>query len=78
MRRVLLLAISLWMRLKLAESPHFAKLQQEGELSHAPLREAFADRTNLKRVLIAFFGIAAYTGALLLMGVVLFEDRELS
>src|ERR671928_11882 len=38
---VVLLAISLWMRAKLAESPHFAKLREEGEIAHAPLREAF-------------------------------------
>ena len=58
-----LLAVSVWMRAKLAESPHFASLQKKGELSRAPLREAFAERTNLKRVLIAFFGIAAAQGA---------------
>jgi MFS family permease len=58
-----LLAISVWMRIKLSESPHFAKLQKDGELSRAPLREAFAERANLKRVLVAFFGIAAAQGA---------------
>jgi MFS family permease len=58
-----LLAISVWMRAKLAESPHFAKLQKDGEISRAPLREAFAERANLKRVLVAFFGIAAAQGA---------------
>ena len=58
-----LLAISVWMRAKLAESPHFAKLQTAGEVSKAPLREAFGEWTNLKRVLIAFFGIACAQGA---------------
>jgi MFS family permease len=60
---VLLLAVSLWMRAKLAESPHFAKLREEGEIAKAPLREAFTNRKNLKRVLIAFFGIMCAQGA---------------
>ena len=53
---VVLLAISVWMRVKLSESPTFAKLRDEGESSKAPLREAFAERASLKQVLIAFFG----------------------
>ncbi len=59
----ILLAISVWMRAKLSESPAFRKLQQENDLSHAPLRESFAQRDNLKRVLIAFFGIMCAQGA---------------
>jgi MFS family permease len=59
----LLLAVSVWMRAKLAESPHFAKLQEEGELSHAPLKESFANKDSLKRVAIAFFGIMCAQGA---------------
>ena len=58
-----LLAISVWMRAKLSESPQFKKLQEEDDLSHAPLREAFGRRENLKRVLIAFFGIMCAQGA---------------
>ena len=60
---VILLAISVWMRLKLAESPHFAKLQEEGEVSKTPLREAFARRESLRQVAIAFFGIMCAQGA---------------
>jgi len=60
---VILLGISVWMRAKLAESPHFAKLREDGEIAKAPLREAFANRKNLKRVLIAFFGIMCAQGA---------------
>jgi MFS family permease len=60
---VILLAISVWMRVKLAESPHFAKLQEEGEVSKTPLREAFARRESLKQVAIAFFGIMCAQGA---------------
>jgi MFS family permease len=59
----LLLAISVWMRAKLAESPAFAKLREEGEVTKAPLREAFGNRESLKRVMIAFFGIMCAQGA---------------
>jgi MFS family permease len=58
-----LLAISVWMRAKLAESPHFARLQEEGTVTTAPLREAFGNWDSLKRVLIAFFGIMSAQGA---------------
>ena len=60
---LLLLGISVWMRAKLAESPHFAKLKAEDDLSHAPLKEAFATRDNLRRVLTAFFAIMCAQGA---------------
>jgi MFS family permease len=60
---VVLLAISVWMRLKLSESPAFAKLKAEGEVTKAPLRESFAEWKNMKRVLIAFFGIMCAQGA---------------
>ena len=58
-----LLAISVWMRAKLAESPEFARIREEGELTKAPLREAFGTWRNLRRVLIAFFGIMCAQGA---------------
>jgi MFS family permease len=60
---ILLLAISVWMRVKLSESPEFAKLKEEGATTKAPLRESFATRDSLKRVLIAFFGIMCAQGA---------------
>ena len=59
----ILLAISVWMRVKLSESPTFAKLRDEGELTKAPLREAFARKESLKQVLIAFFAIMCAQGA---------------
>ena len=59
----LLLAISVWMRVKLAESPHFVRLRDAGEVSKAPLREAFGSSDNLRRVFIAFFGIMCAQGA---------------
>ncbi|HET9458816.1 MAG TPA: MFS transporter [Sphingomicrobium sp.] len=60
---VVLLAVSIWLRFKLSESPAFAKLKEEGEVSTKPLREAFARWDNLKRVLLAFFGIMCAQGA---------------
>jgi MFS family permease len=58
-----LLAISVWMRAKLAESPEFARLREEGEITKAPLREAFGNWKSLRSVLIAFFGIMCAQGA---------------
>jgi MFS family permease len=60
---IFLLAISVWMRAKLSESPAFAKLRDEGEVCKAPLREAFARRDSLRQVMIAFFGIMCAQGA---------------
>ncbi|HEX8215967.1 MAG TPA: MFS transporter [Allosphingosinicella sp.] len=65
---LLLLAVSLWIRLKLEESPVFARMKAEGKGSKAPLTDAFARWGNLKIVLIALFGAVAgqavvwYTG----------------
>jgi MFS family permease len=65
---ILLLAVSLWIRMKLAESPVFQRMKDEGTTSKAPLRESFARWPNLKIVLIALFGAVAgqavvwYTG----------------
>ena len=47
-----LLAISIWMRLKLSESPAFAKMKAEGTSSKAPFTEAFGRWSNLKIVLL--------------------------
>ena len=65
---LILLAVSLWIRMQLNESPVFRKMKAEGTTSSAPLTEAFARRGNLKLVLIALFGAVAgqavvwYTG----------------
>ena len=61
---ILLLAISLWIRLQLAESPVFQKMKAEGTTSKAPIREAFARWGNLKFVLIALFGAVAGQGVI--------------
>lgn len=58
-----LLIISLWMRARLSESPEFARIREEGKIAKAPLREAFGKWRNLRRVLIAFFGIMCAQGA---------------
>jgi MFS family permease len=60
---VVLLAISVWMRARLSESPEFARIREEGDVSKAPLKEAFGKWRNLRRVLIAFFGIMCAQGA---------------
>ena len=65
---ILLLAVSMWIRMQLAESPVFQRMKEEGTTSKAPLKEAFAKWDNLKLVLIALFGAVAgqavvwYTG----------------
>jgi MFS family permease len=53
-----LLAISIWMRLKLSESPVFAAMSQAGATARHPLREAFATRARFGRVVAAMIGIA--------------------
>ena len=54
-----LLAVSLWMRLKLSESPVFQAMKEEGELSGNPFVESFTYPGNKRRIFIALFGIAA-------------------
>ena len=58
-----LLAISIWMRVKLKESPEFARLKAEGNESKAPFTEAFGRWPNLKLVLIALVGVMFAQGA---------------
>ncbi|MEQ8265992.1 MAG: MFS transporter [Parvibaculum sp.] len=65
---IALLGISVWIRLKLNESPLFQRMKAEGTLSKAPLTESFARWGNLKIVIIALIGLTAgqavvwYTG----------------
>lgn len=58
-----LLAISIWMRLKLSESPAFAKMKAQGAASRAPYAEAFGQWANLKLVLLALVAIMFAQGA---------------
>jgi MFS family permease len=65
---VALLAISVWIRMQMHESPAFKKMKEEGSLSKAPLSEAFGQWKNLKIVIFALLGLVAgqavvwYTG----------------
>jgi MFS family permease len=59
---LVLLALSLWIRLKLEESPAFRKIQEEGTRSDAPIAESFFRWGNLKIVLIALAGVLASQG----------------
>jgi MFS family permease len=56
---ILLLAVSLWMRLKLSESPVFKAMKAAGETAKNPFVESFTYPGNWKRLLVALFGIAA-------------------
>ncbi len=58
-----LLAISVWMRLKLHESPAFTRIKEAGQASDAPYVEAFGRWPNLKLVLLAFFAMMSAQGA---------------
>ena len=57
-----LLAISLWMRLKLTESPAFKAMAAEGGGTRAPFREAFGQWKYLKTVVLALFAIMVAQG----------------
>ena len=65
---IALLAISVWIRLSLNESPAFQKMKAEGKTSKAPLSESFGQWKNLKIVILALVGLTAgqavvwYTG----------------
>lgn len=65
---IVLLGISIWIRLQLAESPVFQRMKAEGASAKAPLAEAFGRWANLRWVLVALFGAVAgqavvwYTG----------------
>jgi len=65
---ILLLGVSLWIRLRLNESPVFRQMVDEGKASKSPLKESFARWPNLKLVILALAGLTAgqavvwYTG----------------
>ena len=56
---LLLLAVSLWMRMMLSESPVFKRMAAEGERAANPFVESFTYPGNVKRLVVALFGIAA-------------------
>lgn len=65
---ILLVIVSIYIRMKMHESPLFSKIKATGNLSKNPLKESFGKRTNLKMVLLALFGatmgqgVVWYTG----------------
>ncbi len=56
---ILLLAVSVYIRLSMNESPAFVKMKAEGKTSKAPLTEAFGQWKNLKIVILALVGLTA-------------------
>ncbi len=60
----LLVIISIVIRMKMNESPLFAKLKKEGKVSSNPLKESFGKKTNLKMVLLALFGATMGQGVI--------------
>ena len=56
---IFLLAISVWIRLSMNESPAFQKMKAEGRTSKAPLTESFGQWKNLKIVILALIGLTA-------------------
>ncbi len=56
---ILLLAVSVYIRLSMNESPAFAKMKAEGKTSKAPLSESFGEWKNLKIVILALIGLTA-------------------
>ena len=59
---IFLVAVSLYIRLRMKESPIFSHIKTQGMTSTQPLKEAFTHWDNLKRVLISLFGATAGQG----------------
>jgi MFS family permease len=65
---IIMVGVSLFIRMKMAESPLFAKVKKEGKTSLNPLKESFGNKLNFKFVLLALFGatmgqgVVWYTG----------------
>jgi MFS family permease len=58
----ILVGVSIYMRMKMQESPLFSKLKAEGKTSVNPIKESFGKKENLKLVLLALFGATAGQG----------------
>jgi MFS family permease len=61
---IVLVSISLYIRLKMKESPIFSQIKASGMTSAQPLKEAFTKAENLKRVAISLFGATAGQGVI--------------
>jgi MFS family permease len=58
----ILVGVSIFIRMRMQESPMFAKLKAEGKISTNPIKESFGKKENLKLVLLALFGATAGQG----------------
>ena len=61
---ILLVIVSIYIRLKMKESPMFSKLKSEGKISVNPLKESFSHKGNFKMVLLALFGAVMGQGVI--------------
>ena len=61
---ILLVGVSIYIRLKMHESPVFTKLKSEGKVSSNPLKESFQKKANFKMVLLALFGATMGQGVI--------------
>ncbi len=61
---ILLVAVSIYIRLKMSESPLYAALKHEGKTSVNPLKESFGNKANFKIVLLALFGAVMGQGVI--------------
>jgi len=61
---ILLVGVSIYIRMKMHESPMFAKLKTEGNISKNPLKESFRHKANFKMVLLALFGATMGQGVI--------------
>ncbi|MGB4844826.1 MAG: MFS transporter [Ferruginibacter sp.] len=61
---ILLVGVSIYIRLKMSESPLYTALKKEGKTSTNPLKESFGHKTNFKMVLLALFGAVMGQGVI--------------
>ena len=61
---IILVGVSIYIRMKMAESPVFSKLKAEGKTSTNPLKESFRHKANFKMVLLALFGAVMGQGVI--------------
>ena len=61
---IVLVIVSIYIRLKMEESPLFSKLKSEGKTSKNPLKESFRHKSNFKMVLLALFGAVMGQGVI--------------
>jgi MFS family permease len=61
---ILLVGVSIYIRMKMSESPLYSKLKSEGKTSTNPLKESFGHKANFKMVLLALFGAVMGQGVI--------------